>query len=228
MDNYTFEPIDVVIHWYTRICSWLVAKRDNRILFKQFSTDLHLDKLEKEDISFVLPESYLITTNEIKKLYNVRDEILVKLHHKEYINKQIGIDKKIKELEKEHELLKTHRVDEKNDHKRLSAKLKNTKNSEDYIALESRVSQAYSRLKNTDAAIKNCEDYVSSLIKTKKANYSSWGKQIELVEKAVDDAIVKYIDRSTKKIGLRYGFTVFKYQVAKYDKELEKVIKGEF
>ncbi len=228
MEDYKFKQIDVVIHWYTRVRSWFVAKRDNRILYKQFSTDLHLDKLEKEDISFVLPESYLIVTNEIKKLYNVRDEILVKLHHKEYVDKQVGIDNKVKELEKEHELLKTYRISEKNDYNKLYAKLKSTKNSEDYIALESRVSQAYSKLKNTDSAIKNCEDQVSMLIKAKKTNYTDWNKQIELVEKAVDDAIVKYIDRSTKKIGLHYGFTTFKYQVAKYDKELEKIINGEY
>lgn len=228
MEDYTFEPIDVVIHWYTRVRSWFVAKRDNRILFKQFSTDLHLDKLEKEDISFVLPESYLITTNEIKKLYNVRDEILVKLHHKEYVNKQTKTDNKIKELEKEHELLKTYRVSEKNDYNKLYAKLKSIKNSEDRIALETRVSQAYSKLRNTDAAIKNCENRVSLLVKTRKTNYGNWGKQIELVEKAIDDAIVKYIDRSTRKIGLHYGFTTYRYSVANYDKELEKIINGDY
>lgn len=228
MEEYSFKPIDVVIHWYTRFRSWLVSKRDNRILYKQFASDFHLEKMEKEDVGFILPDSYLIETSEIKQLYNVRDEILVKLHDKEYVDKQSSIDKRIKELEKEHESLKSYRVIEKNDYSKLSTKLNKIKNSEDYIALESRVSQAYSKLKNTEALIENCENNVASLIKLKKTNYTNWDKQIELVEKTIDDSIVKYINRSTKKIGLHYGFTKFKYKVANYDDKLKSIINGEY
>lgn len=228
MEEYTYTPIDVVIHWYTRFRSWLVSKRDNRALYKQFSTELHLDKLEKEDISYVLPETYLIVTNEIKQLYNVRDEILIKMHHKDYVKKQAAIDDKLKELESEHELLKTHRTEERVNYDKLRNKLKNIKNSEDHIALESRVSQAHTKLINTDAAIKNNEKRVSELIHAKKLNYDNWGKQIKLVEKVIDDAIVKYIKRSTKKIELSYGFTAFTYETADYDDEMKKIVKGEY
>ena len=228
MENYSFTQIDIVVHWYTRMRSWFISKRDNRILYRQFSTELHLDKLEKENISFVLPESYLIITNEIKQLYNVRDEILIKMHHKEYAAKQIAIDDKIEKLKTEHDTLKLHRIDEKKYYDRVFAKLKTIKHSGDYIALETQVSQARSKYKNTDSAIKHCENQITSLIRTKKANFDNWSKQIELVEKAIDDIIVKYINRATKKIGLHYGFTTFKYNVEDYNNKLKKIINGDY
>ena len=228
MEEYKFEPKGIVIHWYIRLGYWLVAKRDNRVLYKQFTTDLHLDKLKKEDISYVLPEKYLVSTNKIGHLYNVRDEILIKIHHREYVDKQNAIDNRIKELESEHVLLKDRRVDEKDHYDKLRKKLKSIKNSEDLIAMQSRVSQAHAKLKNTDAAIKKCENQVSELVRTKKLNYTNWGKQIKLVEKTVENAIAKYTKSATKSIELKYGFTSFVHDVAKYDNDLKKIINGDY
>lgn len=228
MEEYTYSPIAIVIHWYIRLRNWLVSKRDNRSLYKQFTTDLHLDKLEKEEISFKLPEKYPIVTSEIKHLYNVRDEIIIKLHDKDYTKKQIAIDNRIKEYEGEYELLRARRIEEKQNYDKLRAKLRATKNSEDIIALQTRVNVASTKLDNTDAAIESCKNHVSELLRTRKMNLENWTKQVKLVEKTIDDAIIKYIERSTKKIKLSYGFTDFTYEEYGYENELQKIVRGEY
>ena len=228
MEEYTFEPTAVVIHWYIRQRSWFVSKHDNRALYKQFTMDQHLDKLEKENISYHLPKSYPIVTNEITRLCNIRDRILIKIHHDEYSKKQIAIDNRIKELESEHELLKNRRKSEKDDCDKLQNKIRSTNDSNNYIALESRISKAESTLKNTDAAIKNCEDQVKILLHTKKDNLTNWNKQIAIVEKTIEMAISNYIKRATNKIESVYGFTEFTHFVEKYDLEMQKTIKGEY
>lgn len=228
MDNYSFTPIVVVIHWYIRLRSWFVAHHDNRALYKQFTMDQHLDKLKKENISYNLPKSYPIVTNEITRYYHIRDRILMKIHHDEYASKQIAIDNRLKELESEHALLKDRRRIEKDYLDKLRSKKRQTKDSLNYIALESRISKAISTLNNTDHAIKNCENQVSNLIHTKKDNLTTWNKQIAITEKTIEMAIGLYIKRATKKIELVYGFTEFAHEVAGYDAEMQKTIKGEY
>lgn len=228
MDNYTFSQIEVVVPWYTRFYSRLVAKHDNRALYRQFRLDLHLDKLEKENIGYKLPQAYPIATNEITRLYIVRDRMIIKIHHDNYSKKQAAIDNRIKELEDEHVLLKNRLTFEKEDLSKLRTKKHSTSDSGDVIALESRISKAESTLRNTETAIKNCETQVANLMHTRKDNLANWAKQIAFIEKTIEISIGKYVKRATKKIESKYGFTNYTHAVGQYDKEMQVLVKGEY
>ena len=226
MDNYIFTPQGFAVHWRVRSHNKAIARHDRRALYKQFQNDLHLDKLEAKNISFVLPKLYNISTNEINYLYTVRNTILIRFHNRYYAVVQRYIDSRINDLEREHALLKNRRVDEKKYLDNLTAKLKRTKDHQDYIALQSNVAKASTALTNTDSAIKGCEDEVAGLIRAKKDNLANWHKQVEIIEDVIETAIGNYIKRATSKIELEYGFTNFTHNIAKYNDEITKIIEG--
>lgn len=228
METYTYAPKEIQITWRAKLHSNLAAWHDNKALYKQFINDQHLEKVKDSEIGYYLPKSYLIITDEVKRYYSIREKELLRMHRKEYASKQTEIDKRTSELENEHEMLKTNRVKEKNDLDALKAKLKSAKIDDDRIAIESRISQAESKLRNTDVAIKNCENEVSALAKTKKKNLVAWDNQVKTVEKVVEIAIGDYIKKATKRIELVYGFTNYTHQIAKYDNEILKKVKGEY
>lgn len=228
MEDYKFIVIQTVVGWHHRFHSWLIAIHDNRALYKQFTIDQHLDKMEKENIGYKLPKSYPVITNEITRLYNIRDRIIIDMHHNKFASKQIAIDNRLKELENEHELLKNRRKAEKEDLDKLRQRKRSTSDSSNIIALESRISKAESTVNNTDSVIKNCENQVANLLHTKKDNLVNWRKQITDVEKTLEVVIGNYIKRATRKIESVYGFTEFTHYVAKYDAEMEKTVEGEY
>ena len=228
METYTYVPKEIQITWRAKLHSNLAAWHDNKALYKQFINDQHLEKVKDSEIGYYLPKSYLIITDEVKRYYSIREKELLRMHRKEYASKQTEIDKRTSELENEHAMLKTNRVKEKNDLDALKTKLKSAKIDDDRIAIESRISQAESKLRNTDVAIKNCENEVSSLVKTKKKNLVAWDNQVKTVEKVVEIAIGDYIKKATKRIELVYGFTNYTHQIAKYDNEVLKKVKGEY
>jgi hypothetical protein len=228
MENYVFEPNGVVIHWYTKLHARLAAFHDKHVLYKQFTSDQHLDKLESENIGYHLPKSYPIVTNEIERLYQIRDKILIKHHHNDFKERQTAIDNRLKELENEHELLKNRRVAEKESLDELKAKKRSEKDPNNIIALESRISKAMTTLNNTDAAIKHCENQTSALVHAKKDNLDNWGKQVAMIEKTIEMEIGNYIKKATARNESAYGFTEFTHFVGKYDEEMQKIIKGEY
>lgn len=226
MNNFTL--IKVVIPWHIRLYSRFAAMHDNRVLFRQFKLDLHLDKLEKEKISYKLPSTYPISTNELTRLYNVRDRIIIKIHHDDYSKKQIAIDNDIKKLEDEHALLQNRLAFEKEDLSKLRIKKQSTTDSNDIIALESRISKAESAIQNTESTIKKCETQTAELIRTRKKNLSNWAKQIAFIEKTVELSVESYIKNATKKIETTYGFTEFVHAIGRYDEEMQILTKGEY
>ena len=229
MELYTFTPTAVVIHWYIRLHSWLTAMRDRRVLCKQFKTTLHLEKLQKENLSFELPKSYPVATNEITYLYNIRDRILSKIHENDYVTKQTAIDNRIDVLKTEYDALKKHRISKKHDLDRIHAKQKNPNlTPDDSIALESSFATASTALDNTDTAIKNCKDQTDRLVRTKKSNVKNWQKQIDELEKVIENAIGRYVKNATRKIELSYGFTNYTHPVGKYSDRVQSFLNGEY
>lgn len=228
MEQYRLELIDIVVHWYIRLHSWIMAKRDKRVLLKQFKTDLHLDKMQRENISFTLPQSYLINANEIDYLYNVRDRILDRLHHDNFVSKQKAIDKETAHLKTDSETYKKRRIMEKKELERQIAKQKKDLTDDDSIALESSIASATAALQNTDSAINRCKEQIEELARIKKANIKTWQKQVKNLEKVVEATIGRYIKRATRKIELTYGYTSFTHQVKKYDAKQLEIIKGDY
>lgn len=227
MSSYSFNLKPITIKKRTRFYGWLLAFHDRRALLTQFKNDLHIEKLENENIGYKLPESYLVTTNEISRLYDVRDKI-INIYHKEYVEKQKEIDDRVKEIEKEHEDLKINRLDERKELNSLRGKLRTIRSSDDHIAMEARIAKAEAKLDNTDAAIKNCESQVGELLQEKKMNLANWKKQVKDIEKSVEMVIKNYIKRATSKIEIKYGFTNFIHAVAKYDEGITKIVEGEY
>lgn len=228
MDNYFFTPRIINLTWYTRFHNRLNANHDNRALLKQFRSEFHLDKLESENISYSLPKIYPIATNEITYLYHVRDRIINRLHSRHYATAQNAADDYIKELESEYSFLKKRRITEKAELDRLKIKLRNTKTSLDHIAVEANIATAKAKLENTDSAILNNENKKAELVRIKKSNLADWRKQVKSVEKIIEIAIGNYIKRSTRNIELRYGFTNFTHNVAKYDADMIKTTEGDY
>ena len=229
MESYKVELTEIVIHWYIRLHNWLTAKRDKRVLYKQFKSDLHLDKLQQENISFSLPKSYPINVNEIEYLYNVCDRILEQIHQDTYVKKQKAIDVETARLITDQSTYKERRVIEKKEVDRLRAK-QNRPNmtDDDAIALESSISKAESALKNTDSTIAHCKDQIEQLALTKKANVKTWQKQVKNLEKVVEATIGRYVKNATRKIEKTYGFTNFTHDVKKYDTKQLEMIKGDY
>lgn len=226
MEQYRLELIDIVVHWYIRFHSWIMAKRDKRVLLKQFKTDLHLEKMQQENISFTLPKSYPINANEIDYIYNVRDRILNRLHHDNYATKQKAIDKEVAHLKDNLETYKNRRIMEKRELERLIAKRKKNLTDDDSIALESNIASAASALQNTDATVNRCKEQIEELADTKKANIKTWQKQVNNLERTIEATIGRYIKNATRKIELTYGYTNYTHQVKKYDVKQLEIIKG--
>lgn len=228
MQDYKFISKDIRLNFSTRLHAYLAAIHDNRAMRKQFVNDLHLEKLEQSDIGFHLPKSYPIATNEINRIYQVRDKIVLREHRKAYAPKQSKIDDLLNEKETEHESLKNNRIAEQKELDELRAKLKNSKQSDDYIALESRVHKATAKVKNTDAAIAACKNEITHLKETKNDNLVDWNNQIKSIEKTIEMGVGSYVKRSTRHIESDYGFTEFTHIINRYDEETIKKVKGEY
>lgn len=226
MDGYVFDPRNLYVNRRSRVKKFFIINHDNRALYRQFKSNFHLDKLEAVNISYHLPKKYLVETNEVTYFYNMRDKVLTRVYRNEYAKIQSNIDEAVKEQEKEHSFLKDQREKEK---KELT-KLRNKKasHSDDVIALEALTSEAEARLDNTNKAIKDCENKISNLIRTRKDNLARWRSQVKILEKNTEITINNYTKMATRSIESKYGFTNFVHDIAKYDNDMQKVIKGDY
>lgn len=228
MQQYTFEPKPVALTWWSKLYSWYISIHDNRALYTQFVTDLHLEGKDEDKKSYYLPKKYPIVTSELKRLYAQRDKSILKIYPNGYSDKQVAIDKRLADIKNDRALLVRHAANEEKDMAELKGIYSHEKSPASRIACKANIEKVKSSIRNTELKIKNLDNEELELQLVKKNNKENWKNQIVDIEKTIELEINKYIKRSTKKIETKYGFTDFVHDIAKYDEDLVKKVKGEY